>query len=371
MPKAYDVLIIGAGLFGSVIAREAADRGLRPLVIERRSHIGGNCWSWREGGIDVHAYGPHVVHTNSRAVWRYLERFCEFIPCVCSPIANYKGELYNLPFNMNTFHALWGVRTPEEAQRVLEDQRIPCPEPKNLEERALDLAGRDVYEKLVRGYSEKQYGRSCQELPPSLIARMPMLLTFDNDYLHTRYQGVPTDGYEAVFERMLDGIEVQLNVDFLDDADYHRSLASMTVCTGPIDEFYSYRFGALEYRGRRFEHEILDIQNYQGCAMMNYTDAETPWLRVIEHKHFARQVSNQTVVTREYAIPWEPGDEPYYTVETQRNVNLYERYAALAAADPAVHFGGRLGEYRYFTMADTVASALRMSSNLFGPGRGA
>lgn len=365
MSGGYDILVVGAGLFGSVIAREAADRGLKPLVIERRSHIGGNCWSWREEGIDVHAYGPHVIHTNNRLIWNYLERFCELIPCICSPIANYHGELYNLPFNMNTFHALWGVSTPEEARRMIEEQRVPCVEPGNLEEKALDLAGRDVYEKLVRGYSEKQYGRPCSELPASLISRMPMLLTFDNDYLHTRYQGVPADGYEAMFERMLEGIELRLDADFLDDVQGYRALAPLTVFTGPIDAFYSYRFGALEYRGRRFEHELLDTPNYQGCAMMNYTDAETPWLRVIEHKHFAHQDSAWTVVTHEYATSWEPGDEPYYTVGTKRNIDLYERYAALAKADPTVRFGGRLGEYRYFTMADTICSALVMAADLF------
>ncbi|WP_455136847.1 UDP-galactopyranose mutase [Thermophilibacter sp.] len=370
MLRTYDVLIVGSGLFGSIVAREAADRGLKPLVLERRSHIGGNCWSWREGGIDVHAYGPHVVFTNDRMVWNYLRRFCEFLPHVCSPIANYRGELYSLPFNMNTFYALWGVTTPDEAKRVLEEQRIPCPDPKNLEERALDLAGRDVYEKLVRGYSEKQYGRPCTELPPSLISRMPMLLTFDNDYLHTRYQGVPEDGYGALFKRMLDGIEVKLDVDFLHDADYYRALAPLLVFTGPIDEFYGYRFGSLEYRGRRFEHEHMDVANFQGCAIMNYTDAETPYLRVVEHKHFTHYSSDKTVVTREYSAPWQPGDEPYYTVGTKRNLDLYARYAALASADSTVRFGGRLGEYRYFTMADTVTSALRMASDLFGAGEG-
>lgn len=362
----YDILVVGAGLFGSIIARSAVEAGKSVLVVDKRNHIGGNCYSRKEGAIDVHVYGPHVVYTDDDAVWTYLSSFSEIIPCMTSPIANYRGELYNLPFNMNTFHALWGVVTPEEAKAKIESQRIPCDNPRNLEEHVLSMVGRDVYEKLVRGYAEKQYGRSCAELPASIISRMPLLFTFDNDYLHRRYQGVPRDGYDALFESILDGIKVELKTDYLEHRAELDAVAGDIVFTGPIDEYYNYRFGALDYRGRRFEHEVLETDNYQGVSIMNYTDAETPFLRMVEHKHFNGAKGDRTIVTREYAESWKPGRVPYYPIEDEANRAKYRKYLGLSQSEPRVHFGGRLGEYRYYDMQDTVKSALRMSEWLLG-----
>lgn len=360
----YDLVIAGAGLFGSTVARLAADEGKRVLVVERRDHVGGNCWSFKRSGIDVHAYGPHALHTDDKSIWDWFCGYADFTPCIMSPIANYRGELYNLPFSMNTFHALWGVRTPDEARRKLDEQRVPTENPANLEEHVLSMVGRDVYEKLVKGYTEKQYGKPCSELPESLIARMPLLLTFDNDYNHKKYQGIPTDGWGAFFDRVLEGVDVLTGTDYLESRSELEGLAATIVYTGPIDEYYGYRFGRLEYRGRRFEHEELDSANYQGCALMNYTDAETPWLRTIEHKHFLGADTPSTVVTREYATPWVPGDEPYYTVNDEENQKRYERYRDLSMAEGRIMFGGRLGEYRYYAMDDTVKSAMRCYKTL-------
>lgn len=354
----YDVLVVGAGLFGSVIARQAADNGKTALVVDRRGHVGGNCYSRKAEGIDVHVYGPHVVYADDDAVWGYLGSFGGMTPCMTSPIVNFYGELYNLPFNMNTFHALWGVVTPEEAKAKIESQRIPCAEPRNLEEHVLSMVGTDVYEKLVKGYAEKQYGRSCVELPTSVISRMPLLFTFDNDYLHRRYQGVPRDGYGAIFEALLDGVEVELGTDFCDNRREFDSMADSVVFTGAIDEYYGYRFGELEYRGRRFEHKTLETDNYQGVSIMNYTDAETPFLRTVEHRHFNGAKSDKTIVTWEYAESWEPGKVPYYPIEDETNKAKYRKYLELSKSDSHVHFGGRLGEYRYYDMQDTVRSAL-------------
>lgn len=355
----YDLLVVGAGLFGSTVARLAVDEGMDVLVVERRDHIGGNCWSFKQVGVDVHAYGPHALHTNDRTIWEWFCSFADFVPRIMSPIANYRGELYCLPFSMHTFHALWGVGTPEEAAREIERQRVPCESPSNLEEHVLSMAGRDVYEKLVKGYAEKQYGKPCSELPASLISRMPMLMTFDVDYNHKRYQGVPAEGWGEFFDRLLSGVEVLTGVDFLARRSELEELSDMIVFTGPIDEYYGYRFGPLEYRGRKFEHEELAIPNYQGCALMNFTDEDVPWLRTIEHKHFLGAESPSTVITREYATPWSPGDEPYYTVNDEVNQRRYELYRSLASADEHVLFGGRLGEYRYYAMDDTVVSARR------------
>ena len=366
MMRSYDVVIVGAGLFGSTIARLAADSGLRPLVLDRREHIGGNCWSYREGPIDVHAYGPHVIHTDDRGVWSYFERFATMFHVVTGPIANYQGKLYNLPFNMNTFYALWGVTTPEEAKKEIESQRVPCDEPRNLEEHVLNLVGRDVYEKLVKGYTEKQYGKPCSELPASLISRMPLLFTFENDYLRKRYQGVPEQGYEYLFQNMLKGIDVELGADYLEDSTRWRSLAPLLVYTGPIDEYFGYRFGELEYRGRKFEHVIYEEENHQGVSFMNYTDADNPCLRSTEHKHFTRAESANTVVTYEYAVPWHKGDVPYYSVNDAKNQVRYKQYLELSKVDASVVFGGRLGEYRYYTMSDTVQSAFKLAGRLFG-----
>lgn len=362
----YDILVVGAGLFGSVVAREAARDGKDVLVVDRRSHIGGNCYSRKVEGIDVHVYGPHVVYADDEGVWDYLSGFSEMTPCLTTPIANFHCELYNLPFNMNTFHALWGVVTPEEAKAKIESQRVPCAEPRNLEEHVLSMVGTDVYEKLVKGYTEKQYGRSCAELPASIISRMPLLFTFDNDYLHRRYQGVPRDGYDALFETLLDGVEVELGVDYHESRSGLEGLADHVVFTGAIDEYYGYRFGELEYRGRRFEHKTLEIDNYQGTPIMNYTDAETPFLRTVEHKHFNGAKSDKTIVTWEYAEPWEPGKVPYYPIEDAANRAKYRKYLELSRSEPRIHFGGRLGEYRYYDMQDTVKSALRMSERLLG-----
>ena len=360
----YDYLVVGAGLYGAAVARTAADRGMKVLVVERRDHIGGNCWSYKRSGIDVHAYGPHALHTNELSLWQWFCKYSDFTPCVMSPIANYKGELYNLPFSMNTFHALWGVTTPDEATHMLDEQRVPCEHPTNLEDHVLAMVGRDVYEKLVKGYTEKQYGKPCNELPPSLISRMPLLLTFDNDYNHKRYQGIPAFGWDVFFNALLEGIEVHTGVDFLSNRDELEGIAAKIVFTGPIDEYYDFCFGPLEYRGRRFEDKELNINNFQGCALMNYTDAETPWLRIIEHKHFLGTESLTTIVTREYATEWTPGDEPYYTVNDSVNQLRYAQYKALADEDEGVVFGGRLGEYRYYAMDDTVKSALALCNKI-------
>lgn len=366
MTRKYDILVVGAGLFGSTIAYEAARVGKRVLVIDRRSHIGGNCHSFELEGIEVHAYGPHVVHTNSINIWEWLNSFVEFAPCMVSPLANYKGEIYNLPFNMNTFHSLWGIATPAEAQEMIDRQRIPCKNPRNLEEHVLDLAGRDVYEKLVKGYAEKQYGRYCSDLPPSLITRMPLLFTYDNDYLHARYQGVPKPGYDVLFKKMLKGSDVLLEEDYCLNREKYRALADNIVFTGPIDEYFDYCYGPLEYRGRRFDHQVLDIDNYQGVSLMNFTDAETPQLRIIEHKHFANSQSDKTIITFEYATPWVPGNEPYYTINDQANQKRYQQYCLLAEEEPNLHFGGRLGEYRYYDMQDTIESAWSALYRWFG-----
>lgn len=358
------MIVVGSGLFGSAVARAMTDAGGRVLVIEKREHIGGNCWSFRENGIDVHAYGPHVLHTDSKAVWDWFCSLTEFSPCMMSPIANFRGELYNLPFNMNTFYALWGVRTPQEAKAKIASQRIPCKNPSNLEEHVLDVVGVDVYEKLVKGYTEKQYGKPCSELPVSLIRRMPLLFTFDNDYSHVRYQGVPRKGWPAVFESLLEGIDIELDVNYLENRDRFRKISQRIVFTGGIDAFYDYQYGPLEYRGRRFKHKTMDCANFQGCSLMNFTDKETPHLRTIEHKHFSGALSEVTVVTYEYATGWHPGDDPYYTVNDEANQDRYDAYMTLAVNTPNVFFGGRLGEYRYYDMQDTVKSAWALCHKL-------
>ena len=362
----YDYLVVGAGLFGSIVAHEAAIRGKRVLVIDRRSHIGGNCYTENIGGINVHIYGAHIFRTNDEKVWRYMCQFCEFNGFINSPVANYRGELYNLPFNMNTFHELWGVRTPQEAHDMIESQRIFCESPSNLEEHILSLVGTDVYHKLVKGYTEKQWGCSCRELPPSIMRRIPLRFTFDNNYFNARWQGIPMGGYTPIFKRLLDGCDVRTSVDYL---KYRRELdqvADTIVFTGPIDEFYEYCYGELGYRSLRFEHEDIPCENYQGVAVMNYTDSETPFTRIIEHKHFEFAETDHTVISKEYPNNWQVGIEPYYPMEDVANCNKYKYYRERAIAEERVFFGGRLGEYRYYDMQDTIKSALAFVSSKLG-----
>ena len=354
----YDALVVGSGLFGAVIAHEAVSRGMKILVLEKRNHIGGNCYTKRVDGINVHVYGAHIFRTSDRRIWRYMEQFCEFNHFVNSPVANYRGELYNLPFNMNTFHELWGVITPDEARAAIEATRVPCDDPSNLEEHILNIAGRDIYEKLVKGYTEKQWGAPCTGLPPSIMRRIPLRFTYDNNYFNDPLQGIPKGGYTPVIEKMLEGAEVRTGVDFLDGREEYESMADLVVYTGPIDAYFGFRYGPLGYRGLCFEHERIDCPNYQGVAVMNYTDAETPYTRVIEHKHFEFGTQPTTVVSRESPTAWEPGDDPSYPMEDAAHRKKYERYLALASDNGKVRFGGRLGEYRYYDMQDTVKSAL-------------
>ena len=362
----YDYLIVGAGLFGSVFAREMTDAGKKCLVVDRRPHIGGNVYTEKISGINVHKYGAHIFHTNDEEVWNYVNRFAVFNRYTNSPVANYHGELYSLPFNMYTFNRMWGVTTPEEAKAVIDRQRreVGITEPKNLEEQAISLVGRDIYEKLVRDYTEKQWGRPCSELPSFIIKRLPVRFTFDTNYFNALYQGIPVGGYTRMVQRMLEGIEVRLNVDYLEHKPELDALSERVVYTGPIDAFFGYRLGHLEYRSVRFENETLDMPNFQGNAAVNYTDAETPWTRIIEHKwfEFGRNENgdelSQTVISREYSSEWKPGEEPYYPVNDEKNAKLYAEYKKLADAEKKVIFGGRLGEYRYYDMDQVVAVAL-------------
>ncbi len=362
MPQ-YDYLIVGAGLFGAVFARQMTDAGKRCLVVERRGHIAGNVYTEDVAGIAVHRYGAHIFHTNSKAVWDYVNRFAVFNRYTNSPVANYKGELYALPFNMNTFNRMWGVVTPDEAAAKIAEQRAAhyTETPQNLEEQAINLVGTDIYEKLVKHYTEKQWGRPCTELPAFIIRRLPVRFTFDNNYFDALYQGIPVDGYTALVQKLLDGVEVRLDTDYLADKAALDALAGKTVYTGPIDAYFGYSLGALQYRSVRFETELLDTPNYQGNAVINYTDADTPYTRIIEHKHFvfgSTAPGTQTVISREYSAEWQPGAEPYYPVNDGANSALYARYKALADAAPRVIFGGRLGEYKYYDMDKVIEQAL-------------
>lgn len=355
----YDYLIVGAGFFGAVFAHEAQKHGKRCLVVERRGHIGGNCYTADVESIHVHRYGAHIFHTSDRQIWTYINQFCTFNNYVNSPIANYRGEIYNMPFNMNTFSRLWNISTPAEAKAIIDAQRADAPaQPQNLEEQAISLVGRDIYEKLVKGYTEKQWGRPCTELPAFIIRRLPVRFRYDNNYFNDRYQGIPEGGYTPIFEKLLDGIDVRLNCDYFDHKDELRAQCRKVVFTGPIDRYFDYCYGPLQFRSLRFESEVLDMENYQGNAVVNYTDRETPYTRVIEHKHFEFGTQPKTVITREYPMDWHPGDEPYYTVNDEKNDQLYQRYAALAEREPDVLFGGRLGEYKYYDMDKVIASAL-------------
>ncbi len=357
----YDYLIVGAGLYGSIFACEMKKIGKKCLVIDKRNHIGGNIYCENIEGINVHKYGAHIFHTSNKEVWEYINQFCEFNNYINSPIANYKGEIYNLPFNMNTFNKLWGVRTPEEAKRKIEEQKreLEIVEPKNLEEQAISLIGKDIYEKLIKGYTEKQWGRKATELPAFIIKRLPVRFIYDNNYFNDRYQGIPVGGYTKIIEKMLEGIEVKLNTNFFDNREYFENIAEKIVFTGMIDEFYNYQFGKLEYRSLRFETEVLNEKNYQGNAVVNYTEREIPYTRIIEHKHFEFGKQEKTVITREYPSEWKVGDEPYYPVNDEKNNKLYEKYRELAEKENKVIFGGRLGEYKYYDMDKIIEKVLK------------
>ena len=358
----YDYLVVGAGLYGAVFAHEAKEKGKNVLVIDKRDHIAGNVYTEVIEGINVHKYGAHIFHTNNKKVWEYITQFAEFNRFTNSPVANYKGELYSLPFNMYTFNKMWGVVTPQEAAEKIEEQRKAAgiTEPKNLEEQAISLVGTDIYEKLVKGYTEKQWGRPCNELPAFMIKRLPVRLTFDNNYFNALYQGIPMGGYTKMVENLLDGIEVRLGEDYLKKKAEYDALAERIVYTGAIDAYFDYKLGALEYRSVRFENEVLNMPNFQGNAAVNYTDAETPWTRIIEHKWFEFGEQPKTVISREYSSEWKVGDEPYYPVNDEKNGKLYAEYKKLAEAENKVIFGGRLGEYKYYDMDAVIASALEM-----------
>lgn len=354
----YDYLIVGAGFFGAVFSHEMKLRGKKCLVIDRRAHIGGNCYTEPIVGINVHKYGAHIFHTSDREIWNYINRFAEFNNYINSPVAIYNDELYNLPFNMNTFAKMWGIKTPEEAKEIIKKQveKLIISEPKNLEEQAVKLVGSDIYEKLVKGYTEKQWGRKCSELPAFIIKRLPLRFTFDNNYFNDRYQGIPIGGYTQIFEKLLDGIEVRLNENYKDLRG--AKIAEKTIYTGCIDEFFDYKFGALEYRSVRFENEILEKENYQGNAVVNYTSSDIPYTRIIEHKHFEFGSQPETVISREYSAEWKPGIEPYYPINDEKNSMLFEHYKTLAQSRPDVIFGGRLGQYRYYDMDMVIRAAL-------------
>ncbi len=373
----YDDLVVGAGLTGAVFARQAADAGKKVLVIDRRPHVGGNVYTEKLEGIHIHRYGAHIFHTNDRKVWDYVNRFAEFNRFPNSPVANYQGEMYSLPFNMYTFNRMWGVRTPQEAAaKIAEQRREITGEPRNLEEQAISLVGRDLYEKLVKGYTEKQWGRDCRDLPAFIIRRLPVRLTWDNNYFNALYQGIPVGGYTRMVQNMLQGIEVRLNQDYLADREAWDALAERVIYTGPIDAFFGFSLGHLAYRSVRFETELLDMPSFQGNAAVNYTDRETPWTRIIEHKWFQFGLDDEgnelpkTVISREYSAEWKPGDEPFYPVNDERNTRLLQEYQELARVQSRVVFAGRLGTYRYCDMDQAVAAALTLSERELGHLRG-
>ena len=369
----YDYLVVGSGLYGAIFAHEAKAKGKSVLVVDKRPNIAGNVYTEKQEGINVHMYGAHIFHTNDKRVWNYITQFAEFNRFTNSPVANYKGELYSMPFNMYTFNKMWGVVTPEEAAAKIDEQKKEITgEPKNLEEQAISLVGRDIYEKLVKGYTEKQWGRDCKELPAFIIKRLPVRLTFDNNYFNALYQGIPIGGYTKMVENLLDGIEVRLNTDYLEHKAELDALADKVVYTGPIDAYFGFKLGTLEYRSVRFENETLDIPNFQGNAAVNYTDRETPWTRIIEHKWFEFGKDEdgndlpKTIISREYSSEWKAGDEPYYPVNDEKNGQLYAKYKELADNETGVIFGGRLGEYKYYDMDTTIASVLDMCEKELG-----
>lgn len=363
----YDYLIVGAGLFGSIFAYEAKKRGKNCLVIDKRPHIGGNIYTKEVEGINVHEYGAHIFHTSNHEVWEYIQQFATFNRYTNSPIARYKDEIYNMPFNMNTFNKLWGVITPEQAKKKIEQQikESGITDPKNLEEQAISLVGRDIYEKLVKGYTQKQWGRRCDELPSFIIKRLPVRFTYDNNYFNDLYQGIPIGGYTQIIEKMLEGIDIRLNCNYFSNRKELETIANKIVFTGMIDQYYDYCFGELEYRSLRFETEILESENYQGNAVVNYNEYEIPYSRIIEHKHFEYGKQEKTVITREYPATWKKGDEPYYPMNDEKNNCLYEKYKALADKENKVIFGGRLGMYKYYDMHHIISEALEMVGKEF------
>ncbi len=365
--KDYDFLIVGAGLFGATFAYKAKQNGMRCLVIDKRHHAGGNVYCKQEHGINIHYYGAHIFHTNDKAIWNFVNEFANFNRYTNCPVANYKGELYNLPFNMNTFYKLWNVTTPQEARNKIDEQvkSLNITEPRNLEEQALALVGIDIYEKLIKGYTEKQWGRKAADLPAFIIKRLPVRFTYDNNYFNDQYQGIPEGGYNKIIDGLLAGVEVKLNSDYLSDRDYFNSIAGKIVYTGPIDEYFDYKFGALQYRSLRFEHEHLDIPNYQGNAVVNYTEAEVPYTRIIEHKHFEFGTQPTTIITKEYPAEWKPGMEQYYPVNDSENNMRFNQYQQLSKAESNVIFGGRLAEYKYYDMHQVIGSALVKTKRLF------
>ena len=368
--KMYDYLIVGSGLYGAMFAYEAKKRGKKCLVIDKRNHIGGNIYCENIEGINVHKYGAHIFHTSDKKIWNYINAFAEFNNYINSPVAIYKDELYNLPFNMNTFSKLWGIKTPAEAKKIIADQiaDLNITEPKNLEEQALSLVGKDVYQKLIKGYTEKQWERDCKDLPAFIIKRLPLRFTFDNNYFNDRYQGIPIGGYTKIIEKMLDGIDVLTDTDYFEWIKDSNNAASIkkTLFTGPIDQFYNYCYGVLEYRSVRFETEVLDTDNYQGNAVVNYTDREVPYTRIIEHKHFEFGKQPKTVISREYSSEWKLGDEPYYTINDDKNNSLFAKYRELADKEENVIFGGRLGNYKYYDMDKVIAAVFEAIAKEFG-----
>ena len=362
----YDYLIVGAGLFGAVFAHEMTKQGKKCLVIDKRKHLGGNVYCEEREGINVHKYGAHIFHTNDKKIWEYVNSFVEFNRYTNSPLANYNNELFNLPFNMNTFYQLWGVKTPEEAKLKIKEQvdHSGIKNPKNLEEQAISLVGIDIYEKLIKGYTEKQWGRKCTELPAFIIKRLPVRFTFDNNYFNDKYQGIPVGGYNKLIEGLLKGIETKTGVDFFEEKEQYEALAKKIVFTGKIDEYFDYQYGKLEYRSLEFDHETLDTPNYQGNAVVNYTEGDIPYTRILEHKHFEFGKQDKTVITREYPKEWEEGSEPYYPVNDEKNSKTYLQYKRLAEYTENVIFGGRLAEYRYYDMHQVIGSALQKTKNI-------
>ena len=357
--KKYDYVLVGSGLYAGVWANEAKKRGRSCLVVEKRDHIGGNVYCEEMEGIHVHRYGAHIFHTSDRQVWDYVNGLAEFNRYTNSPVANYRGEIYNMPFNMNTFSKMWGISTPDEAKTIIDRQKKAVSgEPQNLEEQAISLVGTDIYKKLVKGYTEKQWGRDCKDLPAFIIKRLPVRFTYDNNYFNDLYQGIPIGGYNVIIDKMFEDCEIHTGTDYLQNKDYYDRLGDKIVYTGAIDAYFGYQFGRLEYRSLRFETEVLDTDNYQGVAVVNYTDRETPWTRIIEHKHFEFGTQRRTVITREYPKVWSPGEEPYYPLRDAENLALYRRYREMAQGERKVQFGGRLGTYRYMDMDQVVAQAM-------------